>query len=55
MDQLDLDITNYNINEIETFFKFKKNSKYTAADVDKREAELRQQLLASGHIDKRFV
>ncbi len=55
MDQLDLDINNYNINEIETFFKFKKNSKYTAADVDKREAELRQQLLASGHIDKRFV
>jgi hypothetical protein len=32
----------------------KKGSKYTAADVELREAEIREQLLQSGHINKRM-
>lgn len=54
MENLDLDIQNYTIKDIETFFKFKSNSKYSAQDVELREYEIREQLLSSGHIDKRF-
>jgi hypothetical protein len=51
---LDLDIHNYTISDIETFFRFKKNQSYTSIDVELRENEIRQQLLSSGHINKRF-
>jgi hypothetical protein len=54
MDTLDLDIQNYNIKEIEQFFRFKPNSGYTASDVEYREYEIREQLLVSGHINKRY-
>jgi len=54
MDSLDLDINNYNIKDIEKFFKLKPNSKYTAADIELKEYEIREQLLKSGHINKRF-
>ena len=54
MDTLDLDINNYNIKEIEQFFRFKPNSQYSASDVEYREYEIREQLLSSGHINKRF-
>lgn len=51
---IDLDINNYSIMDIEKFFCFKKDEKYTAIQVERREAEMREQLLSSGHIDKRF-
>jgi hypothetical protein len=54
MENLDLDINNYNINDIEKFFKFKPKSKYTSSDVELREAQIREHLLSSGHIDKRM-
>lgn len=54
MDQLDLDINNYTIKDIEKFLKLKPNTKYTAADIELKEYEIREQLLKSGHIDKRF-
>lgn len=54
MTDLDLDINNYSINDLEKFFKFKKNSNYLAKDVELRETELREQLLKSGHIDRRM-
>jgi hypothetical protein len=54
MESLDLDISNYSINDIETFFKFNNKKKYTAADIELREYELREQLLKSGHIGKPF-
>jgi hypothetical protein len=54
MESLDLDINNYSINDIEKFFKFKRGSNYTASDVELREAEIREQLLQSGHINKRM-
>jgi hypothetical protein len=54
MDTLDLDINNYNINDIEKFFKLKPKSKYTASDIELKEYEIREQLLKSGHINKRF-
>ena len=51
---LDLDINNYNLYDIERFFRFRLGQKYTAADIEEREYEIREQLLTSGHIDKRF-
>ena len=52
--ELDLDLDNYNIKDIEKFFRFKQNSLYTASDVEFRENEIREQLLNSGHINKRL-
>lgn len=54
MENLDLDINNYSIKDIEKFFRLKPNTKYTAGDIELREYEIRQQLLNSGHINKRF-
>jgi len=54
MENLDLDIGNYTIKDIEKFFRFKPRSKYTASDIELREYEIREQLLNSGHINKRF-
>jgi len=54
MSDLDLDIGNYTIKDLEHFFRFKPTQKYTAADVELRETELREQLLQSGHINKRL-
>jgi hypothetical protein len=55
MDGLDLDINNYTIKDLEQFFKIDASNKaYTAADIELREAEIRETLLSSGHIDKKF-
>ena len=53
MEDLDLDINNYTIRDLEKFFRLKPNSKYTAADVEQKEYQIREQLLSSGHINKR--
>ena len=52
MDNLDLDINNYTINDLEKFFHLPK--KYSANDVENKEYTLREQLLNSGHVDKFF-
>jgi len=54
MENFDLDINNYSLKDIEKFFKLKSNSNYTSNDVELKEYEMREQLLTSGHIDKRF-
>lgn len=54
LQNLDLDIQNYSIEDLELFFQLGKNTKYTSSDVDKKEFEIREKLLKSGHIDKRF-
>jgi hypothetical protein len=54
MESLDLDINNYSIKDLERFFKIKSTAKYTAGDIELKEAQLREQLLNSGHIDKKF-
>jgi hypothetical protein len=54
MDQLDLDINNYNINDLERFFQINSNSKYTEGDIELKEYNIREKLLSSGHINKRF-
>ena len=48
---IDLDISNYSIKDLETFFKLK--PKYTATDVETNEYKIREQLLESGHVNKR--
>jgi hypothetical protein len=54
MENLDLDINNYSLKDLETFFRLKSNSNYTSNDVELKEYQIREQLLKSGHIDKRF-
>lgn len=54
MDSLDLDIGNYSIKDIERFFKLKSTAKYTAGDIELKEHQIREQLLNSGHVDKKF-
>jgi len=54
MDNLDLDINNYTILDLEKFFQLKPKSKYTATDIEEKEYQIREQLLKSGHINKRF-
>lgn len=54
MENLDLDINNYNINDLERFFHIKPGKQYTAADIEEKEVELRHILLSSGDVDKKF-
>jgi hypothetical protein len=54
MESLDLNINNYSINDIEKFFKLNSRKQYTAADIELKEYQIREQLLSSGHINKRF-
>jgi hypothetical protein len=51
---LDLDINNYSINDIERFLKLDPKKKYKVDDIELHEYEIREQLLSSGHIDKKF-
>lgn len=51
---LDLDISNYTIRDLENFFKYKPNDKITASDIEYKETVIREQLLKSGHIDKKL-
>ena len=52
MSNLDLDINNYKIHDLETFFKL--SSTYTKEEVITREYELRTLLLSSGQVDSFF-
>lgn len=52
MENLDLDINNYSLKDLERFFKLKSN--YTSNDVELKEYQIREQLLKSGHINKRL-
>lgn len=53
MSELDLNINNYNFNDIERFFKLH-NKKYTESDVELREYEIREQLISSGSVNAKF-
>jgi hypothetical protein len=53
MSDLDLDISNYTIKDIERFFKLSPTVQYSASDIELRECEIREQLLKSGHVNKR--
>lgn len=53
MAEMDLVIDNYSVRDLEKFFKLT-SKKYSEVDVDKREYEIREQLLSSGHVNKRL-
>lgn len=53
MTEMDLNINNYTTIDLENFFKFQPK-KYSFIDIDKREYEIREQLLSSGHINKKL-
>ena len=54
MSDLDLNIENYSVYDMETFFRLNSTTKYSASDIELREYKIREQLLNSGHIDKRL-
>jgi len=54
MESLDLDITNYSIRDLEKFFQLKPGVKYTQSDIELKEYNIRNTLLTTGHINKRF-
>jgi len=47
---MDLDINNYSIRDLETFFRLEPDV-YTPSDVELKEYEIRETLLSSGHVD----
>jgi hypothetical protein len=49
---LDLDIRNYSIKDLETFFHLKTG--YDISEIEYKEAEMREVLLKSGHVKKQF-
>jgi hypothetical protein len=52
---LDLDIHNYSIRDLEHFFKLENNRhNYITADIELSQVKIREQLLSSGHVNKRF-
>jgi hypothetical protein len=53
MAEMDLVIDNYSVRDLEKFFKLT-SKKYSEVDVDEREYEIREQLLTSGHVNKRL-
>jgi hypothetical protein len=52
MAEMDLNIDNYSINDLKKFFNLEKH--FSQSDIEFREYEVREQLLSSGHINKRF-
>jgi len=51
---LDLNINNYTFTDLERFFQLQNKKNYTYEDIELKEYQIREQLLKSGHIDKRF-
>jgi hypothetical protein len=54
MDGLDLDINNYTMVDLENFFQVDPRQKYTSTDIELKETKIRELLLSSGHVDKKF-
>ena len=54
MDDLDLDINNYNMHDLERFFQISPNQKYSAADIEEKEVQIRDVLISSRQVDKTF-
>ena len=54
MENIDLDINNYTFRDLEKFFQLKPNAKYTAGDIELKAYNIKEVLLSSGHINKRF-
>ena len=53
IEDLDLDINNYNMRDLENFFQITPNKEYSPADIDEKEYAMRTLLLSSGEVDKR--
>jgi len=55
MDELDLNINNYTMTDLESFFQLKPNVVYNAATIEEKEVQIREILISSqGKMDKRF-
>ena len=52
MADLDLDITHYELQDLESFFQLEQYKTYTANELEIKEAQMRTLLLSTGHIPK---
>ncbi len=50
---LDLDINNYNMRDLESFFRINPLQTYSAADIEEKEFTMRTLLLSSGEVNKK--
>ena len=53
IEDLDLDINNYNMRDLETFFNLHSNANYKPADIEEKEYAMRTLLLSSGEVSKK--
>jgi hypothetical protein len=54
MENLDLDIQNYSVDDLKAFFQLGKQNRFTVGDIETKEYEIRELLLQSGQVDRRF-
>ena len=52
MADLDLDITHYELPDLESFFQLDSQKSYSANELETKEAQMRTLLLSTGHIPK---
>ena len=52
IDELDLDINNYTMRDLETFFQIKPNQQYDTSDIEEKEYAMRTLLLSSGQVNQ---
>lgn len=52
MADLDLDITHYQVEDLETFFQLNKQKQYTENELETKESQMRELFLSTGHIPK---
>lgn len=55
MSEIDLNIENYTIDEVKKFFNINPNEKNIKSAIELKEYEIREILLSSGNIDKKFT
>ena len=55
MENLDLNIQNYSIENLKMFFQMNQPRPYTVNEIEGKEYELREMLLKSGRVDRRFT
>lgn len=52
MSELDLDITHYDVSDLESFFNLPGNPTYTVSEIDAKVSQIKELLFSTGHIAK---
>ena len=52
MSELDLDITHYDVSDLESFFNLPGKPTYTVSEIDAKVSQIKELLFSTGHIAK---